>query len=120
MSDISSPLPWKLDERYIVADMPGGRPGGEVIAQCQPTIMAGERYPTAVRLANATLIVRRVNQGPAFELMMVAAQGMDLDCLCDVLNPCILSNEPGKHWGGGDACSNCKMRAALKLAQGAR
>lgn len=36
-------------------------------------------------------------------------------CLADPLNPC-WNNRPtdvaGKHWGGGDACTNCTTRAA--------
>lgn len=37
-------------------------------------------------------------------------------CRCDVLNPC-WDNRPtdvaGQHWGGGDACDECKLRAAI-------
>lgn len=39
---------------------------------------------------------------------------LDLRCRFDALNPC-WSNRPtdviGKHWGGGDACPECTVRA---------
>jgi hypothetical protein len=60
---------------------------------------------------------RNANKIAALPDLLGAAHGMDLDCLCDVLNPCTLSNEPGKHWGAGDACSNCKMKAAVAKAE---
>jgi hypothetical protein len=37
-------------------------------------------------------------------------------CQADPLNPC-WDNRPtdvvGQHWGGGDACANCTMRAKV-------
>ena len=37
-------------------------------------------------------------------------------CQCDVLNPC-WDNRPddvlGKHWGGGEACPECNLRAVI-------
>lgn len=46
-------------------------------------------------------------------------------CQCDVLNPCWDASYsasgwgehgPGKHWGGGDACPECNLRAAVAKA----
>lgn len=45
-----------------------------------------------------------------------------LYCQCDLLNPCWDNRPddvPGKHWGGGDACSHCNLRAAIAKATGA-
>lgn len=58
-----TPEPWKQDERYIVGDIPHGRPGGEVIACCQPTIMdpGCKKYPVEIRVANSARIVACVN-----------------------------------------------------------
>lgn len=42
-------------------------------------------------------------------------------CQADPLNPCWNdrpADEIGKHWGGGEACSYCWGRAALKKARG--
>ena len=36
------------------------------------------------------------------------------DCLYDVLNPC----GGAEHWGGGEACETCKLRAAVVKATG--
>lgn len=34
----ATPGPWKKDAEYVVAEVPTGRPGGEVIIQCRPTV----------------------------------------------------------------------------------
>lgn len=48
-------------------------------------------------------------------------------CRLDVLNPCWDQSYsasgwgeygPGKHWGGGDACDHCNLRAAIAKAIG--
>lgn len=44
-----------------------------------------------------------------------------LYCQYDVLNPCWDNRPddvPGKHWGGGDACPECNLRAAIAKATG--
>ncbi len=51
--------PWKTDQFYIVADVPGGRPGGEVIVQCYPTTSRYANRP--LNIANARRIVAAVN-----------------------------------------------------------
>jgi hypothetical protein len=47
--------------------------------------------------------------------VMRARQG-EYTCHADPLNPC-WDNRPtdvvGKHWGGGSACANCVVRAAV-------
>lgn len=53
--------PWEQDERYIVAELPSGRPGGEVIISCQPTTTRREDYPASERIANAARVVACVN-----------------------------------------------------------
>ncbi len=46
--------PWKSDERYIVAEVPWGRPGGEVIGQMNPTVQGPRpEYSRSERIANA-------------------------------------------------------------------
>lgn len=43
-------------------------------------------------------------------------------CQCDVLNACWDNRPddvPGKHWGGGDACPECNLRAAIAGATNA-
>lgn len=44
-------------------------------------------------------------------------------CGADVLNPC-WDNRPtdqfGKHWGGGEACTFCKARAAIDKVEVSR
>lgn len=45
--------------------------------------------------------------------MFEALAGMDLRCRFDPLNPCSLSREPGKHWGGGESCPECRGAVAL-------
>ena len=54
--------PWKTDKYLIVADVPGGRPGGEVIIWCQPS---GSRFYFdkwgISAEANAAYIVQAVN-----------------------------------------------------------
>jgi hypothetical protein len=44
-----------------------------------------------------------------------------LYCQCDALNPCWDNRPddvPGKHWGGGPACSHCNLRAAIATTTG--
>lgn len=44
-----------------------------------------------------------------------------LYCRRDVLNPCFSNRPqdvPGKHWGGGEACPECNLRAAIAVACG--
>jgi hypothetical protein len=50
--------PWKPDERYIVGgeDIPGSRPGGEVIAEAQPSRSHWPEYTIQMRRANSTFI----------------------------------------------------------------
>lgn len=47
------------------------------------------------------------------------AKSPKLYCSADKLNPC-WDNRPddvaGKHWGGGEACPHCNLRAAIALA----
>lgn len=38
LSEAATPGPWKPDLMYVVGEVPGGRPGGEVIAECRPTV----------------------------------------------------------------------------------
>ena len=47
---------WEQDERYVVAEVPGGRPGGEVIIQAQNTVTFLKGYPTAEKVTNANFI----------------------------------------------------------------
>ena len=45
-----------------------------------------------------------------------------LYCLVDVLNPCFdgrIAGFSGQHWGGGPACAECMLRAAVTKATGA-
>jgi len=45
-----------------------------------------------------------------------------LYCQADPLNPCWDNRKddvPGQHWGGGDACPECNLRAALSAAEAA-
>ena len=61
MIDKHTPEPWTQDERYIVAELPKGRPGGEVIISAQPTTVRREDYPDVERIANAARVVACVN-----------------------------------------------------------
>lgn len=46
---------WKSDEMYIVAEVPWGRPGGEVIGQMHPTAQGPRpEYSKSERVANAS------------------------------------------------------------------
>jgi hypothetical protein len=67
-------------------------------------------------VANARLIAA------APELFKYGSK-LDLTCSADALNPC-WNGRPGdvigKHWGGGDACAACGMRAAIAKALGKR
>ena len=54
-----TPMPWFADGRYIVAYVPKGRPGGEVIATCGPT--AGSLKHAIPNKANAHLIAAACN-----------------------------------------------------------
>jgi hypothetical protein len=49
-----TPGPWKRDVNYIVAEIPGGRPGGEVIATA--STHNPRNYPEVNNEANARLI----------------------------------------------------------------
>lgn len=47
--------------------------------------------------------------------------GRLLYCQCDALNPCWDNRPddvPGKHWGGGVACTYCNLRALIAKATG--
>jgi predicted secreted protein len=46
---------------YVVAEIPGGRPGGEVIVQCRQTVPGPEHADEQRDRANAELIVAAVN-----------------------------------------------------------
>lgn len=50
--------PWKPDERYVIGgeDIPGSRPGGEVIAEAQPSMSRWPEYTIQMRRANAEFI----------------------------------------------------------------
>ena len=58
-----TPIPWETDLYYCVGVVPTGRPGGEVIVQCLPTVPR-LRYKTPNE-ANAELIVLAVNNHEA-------------------------------------------------------
>ncbi len=49
----------------------------------------------------------------AMEDLLAAAKRLNLDCMADVLNPCTLSKKMNQHWGGGEACPACHMKAAI-------
>lgn len=56
------------------------------------------------------------------QALAAQSQGKSLIfCQADVLNPC-WDNRPsdvgGRHWGGGDACPACNLRAAIAKAEG--
>ena len=54
-TEAATPGPWKRDERYVVggADIPGSRPGGEVILQANPTRLPWDGYDLSQRMGNA-------------------------------------------------------------------
>jgi hypothetical protein len=54
-----TPEPWKTDAYLIVAEVPSGRPGGEVIVQCTPTVSRVRSLEQDK--ANARRIVAAVN-----------------------------------------------------------
>lgn len=54
----ATPGPWTKDARYVVGEVPGGRPGGEVIIECQPTRSRLDGYTLEMRKANAAFIAR--------------------------------------------------------------
>lgn len=105
----SSPLPWTLMD---------GCPwnvlsGGVRVARCD---FDGDTNHPETRI-NAALIVRRVNQGPAFEAMLPIIEEL-------AAYPC--ENAPGEFpktaegESGHAPCPSCRARAALKLAQEVR
>lgn len=57
----STPGPWSADAEYFVGQVADGRPGGEVIGYCRPTVTG---LPAPNR-ANAQLIVAMRNCLPA-------------------------------------------------------
>ena len=69
---------------------------------------------TSISLDEAAANARLIAAAPD---LLAAAKGLDLTCLCDVLNPCSLS-KTDKHWGGGEKCGPCKMVAAIARAEG--
>lgn len=54
-----TPTPWVQEAEYISAMVPGGRPNGEIIVQCWPTV-SRLRHETPNE-ANAAFIVRACN-----------------------------------------------------------
>lgn len=66
-ANAATPGPWQRDERYVVGgeDIPGSRPGGEVIAQAQPTLSAWREYELSQRVANAEFIAHAREDVPA-------------------------------------------------------
>lgn len=64
-----TPRPWMADLYYIVAEVPGGRSGGEVIGEMRDRAI--QRIPLP-RVANADLIVRAVNERDAYERLEAA------------------------------------------------
>ena len=82
-----TPEPWKTDSCYIVAEVVGGRPGGEVIAQCRRTV-AGSGSPAEFD-ANVRRIVACVNacEGKTIEELEFVAEtiaGMKELLLCRI------------------------------------
>ena len=57
--------PWETDLYYVTAEIPQGRPGGEVIVQCRPTITRPPGYPEAKQVANAAFIAASRSLVPA-------------------------------------------------------
>lgn len=54
--ETATPRPWTRDVNYVVGEIPGGRPGGEVIVQCWPTVHGHPGYPQTTQVANAEFI----------------------------------------------------------------
>jgi hypothetical protein len=51
--------------------------------------------------------------------MVKALKALRLECLADPKNPCWDNRPtdiPGRHWGGGAACTSCNARTALAKA----
>jgi hypothetical protein len=69
-------LPWSQDGRYVVGQVPQGRPGGEVIAHCWPT--RADLASIVPNEANAAYIVQCCNLFPemveALKALTSAAQ----------------------------------------------
>lgn len=74
--DLATPRPWKQDERYIVAEVPGGRPGGEVIAGAGMTTYHHAANTDGRRRADAALIVEAVNNYDRLRAIEAAATAL--------------------------------------------
>lgn len=61
LSDAATPGPWKTDWWYIVAEVPKGRPGGEVIVNVTMTIHPHPYDTDERRKRDAAFIVAAVN-----------------------------------------------------------
>lgn len=90
--------PWKRDADYFTAEVPGGRPGGEVIGDAHPSV----RNLNYDKVATAALIVAAVNALPLLLDWIEAADktlqrirnghgvparagaSLDEDCLADI------------------------------------
>lgn len=121
MSTKHTPAPW----RYVREN---GSPttGQHMIASAKPGYLAEVRDCGSGDVqANARLI----SAAPGLLAAARALVAMTFDeaktdpklryCDNDALNPCWdgrPSDAPGKHWGGGDACPACSMRAAIAAA----
>jgi hypothetical protein len=98
---------------------------GEVDDHLQGLMHYGHSRDLRVGMAAVQELVAAVRPMVAMtraEALEKDAHGMRfMYCRCDALNPCWdgrPTDVAGQHWGGGDACPECTLRAAIAAVQG--
>ncbi len=91
---------WESDEEYIVAEVPWGRPGGEVIGQMHPTVQGPRpEYSKAERIANADFSANAKQDVPnlldALE-KAIGFGGHTADCAIETFSAMASAFLPGK------------------------
>lgn len=85
-----TPLPWRQDCELVTGDVPNGRPGGEVIVQCLPTVL--RLLDRAIGIKNAAYIVHACNRLPELEAK-----------LAELEKPCVWTWDR-ESWGWRASC----------------
>jgi len=81
----ATPEPWKQDGIYVTAEVPGGRPGGEVIIKNSPTVTKLEGLTMPERIANADFIAHARSDVPALVKELQEKMEVHRNTLLDIL-----------------------------------